>query len=526
MSLTKAHNRMIAGAAINVIDYGASPSASAATNTSAFNTAIAAATGDVVIPPGTYQINNTIDVLVDNIRIIAHGATLECTKNAFSTPSIDIDGVENVVIDGLSVNRNQTVDDDFDGGNGIYVKNSTTVIVQNCFVEKSEYAITLQQGGGLFNKGCHVLNCHTENTRYGCSVDGSSGTIVSGNVFRNWSLHGIKIRFDANDYEKSFINNNLIESPLSGGLGSNQHGILVETTDQIRGSVFDGNTIKLGNPSTTCSGILANPTTTSVPATDQNITVTNNYISGFSDTGIDCRINGIITQNHIDADETAGGTNVGDKGIFCSTGYFTVSDNRIENVAITGIEVDSCVFASVKGNSIDSTATATQGIYADGTNSHVYIEGNYMDTSLRGIRADDTSNVIVGPNFYGSSVTENIDDNTTNQTLYLTDGYKNGITLPEFTIASGAITPIGSYISIDTEASAASDDLDTITATNYRHGDLLVIEAANSARTVVVKDSTGNINAPADISLDHAQDKVLMIWDGSNWQVISSSNNA
>ena len=81
-------------------------------------------------------------------------------------------------------------------------------------------------------------------------------------------------------------------------------------------------------------------------------------------------------------------------------------------------------------------------------------------------------------------------------------------------------------ISIDTEASAASDDLDTITATNYRHGDLLVIQAANSARTVVVKDSTGNINAPADISLDHAQDKVLMIWDGSNWQVISSSNNS
>jgi len=525
MALTKAHNRMIAGSAVNVIDYGAVGDGTT-DDTAAINAAIAAATGDVYFPPLTYKISNTIDISTDNLRILAHGATLTSSLNAFPDASIEIIGVDNVVLDGISINRNQVVGDGFDGGNGIYVANSTSVKVQNCFVENCEYAITFQQSGGPFNKSCHVLNNHTNNTRYGCSVDGSSGTVVSGNAFKNWSLHGIKIRNDASDYEKSFVTNNLIEGPLSGSGYGNQHGINVETADQVRGFVIDGNTIKLNNPSTTCNGILANPTTGSLAATDQSLTITNNYIAGFSSSGIDCRVNGIITQNHLDADEAAGGTNVGTVGIFCNAGHFTVSDNRIENVATTGIEIDACIFASVRGNSIDSASSANQGIFADGANSHVYIEGNYMDTSLRGVRADDTSNVILGPNFFGSSVTEEIDDNTTNQTLYLTDGYKNNFTLPEFTISSGAITPTGSYISVDTEGDAASDDLDTITATNYRHGDLLIVEAANSARTVVVKDGTGNINAPADISLDHAQDKVLMIWDGSNWQVISSSNNA
>jgi hypothetical protein len=56
MSLTKASYSMINGAYANVLDYGASPSASAATNTSAFVAAIA--TGKrVYIPNGTYSVN-------------------------------------------------------------------------------------------------------------------------------------------------------------------------------------------------------------------------------------------------------------------------------------------------------------------------------------------------------------------------------------------------------------------------------------------------------------------------------------
>ena len=61
MSLTKVTYSMIKGAPINVLDYGASPSASASTNAAAFQAAVDAGAGRrIYIPQGTYNIGNTI----------------------------------------------------------------------------------------------------------------------------------------------------------------------------------------------------------------------------------------------------------------------------------------------------------------------------------------------------------------------------------------------------------------------------------------------------------------------------------
>jgi hypothetical protein len=59
MSLTKVTYSMINGAYANVLDYGASPSATAAVNTAAINAAIAA-NEIVYFPEGNYNINNSI----------------------------------------------------------------------------------------------------------------------------------------------------------------------------------------------------------------------------------------------------------------------------------------------------------------------------------------------------------------------------------------------------------------------------------------------------------------------------------
>jgi hypothetical protein len=55
MSLTKVSYSMINGAPVNVLDYGASPSASSATNTTAFQAAIDAGF-PIYIPSGTYNV--------------------------------------------------------------------------------------------------------------------------------------------------------------------------------------------------------------------------------------------------------------------------------------------------------------------------------------------------------------------------------------------------------------------------------------------------------------------------------------
>jgi len=86
------------------------------------------------------------------------------------------------------------------------------------------------------------------------------------------------------------------------------------------------------------------------------------------------------------------------------------------------------------------------------------------------------------------------------------------------TISSGAIT-LGSWgicYAIDTEGSAASDDLDTISGAD---GQIIIIRAANADRTIVVKHGSGNIylKSGADISLDDATDALILCCDGSRW---------
>ncbi len=91
-------------------------------------------------------------------------------------------------------------------------------------------------------------------------------------------------------------------------------------------------------------------------------------------------------------------------------------------------------------------------------------------------------------------------------------------------IATGVVTATKSYHTIDTEASAASDDLDTISGGVA--GDILVINAANSSRTVVVKDGTGNLQLEGDCTLDNTQDTIMLIYTSAGaWYEVSRSNN-
>jgi len=87
------------------------------------------------------------------------------------------------------------------------------------------------------------------------------------------------------------------------------------------------------------------------------------------------------------------------------------------------------------------------------------------------------------------------------------------------------VTATGSYHLVDTQAAAATDDLDTING--GIDGKRLIIRAANSARTVVVKDGIGNIQCAGDFSMNNAQDTMELIFDNalSSWLEICRSDN-
>lgn len=95
-------------------------------------------------------------------------------------------------------------------------------------------------------------------------------------------------------------------------------------------------------------------------------------------------------------------------------------------------------------------------------------------------------------------------------------------------IASGVVTLPASahllnYAVIDTEAAGATDDLDTITST--QSGKVLVVSAANSSRTVVLKDGTGNLKLAGDCTLDNVEDSITLIKFGDDWIELARSNN-
>ena len=95
----------------------------------------------------------------------------------------------------------------------------------------------------------------------------------------------------------------------------------------------------------------------------------------------------------------------------------------------------------------------------------------------------------------------------------------------ELTISGGAVTAVSSYHSIDTESDAATDDLDTINGGS--DGDLLILRAANSARTVVVKDGSFiQLAGGADCTLDHINDTLTLIKRSATWVELSRSDNS
>jgi len=96
----------------------------------------------------------------------------------------------------------------------------------------------------------------------------------------------------------------------------------------------------------------------------------------------------------------------------------------------------------------------------------------------------------------------------------------------ELTINAGIVTRTQVYHRIDTEDDDPTDDLEWIIGGTQ--GDILIIRAENSARTVVVKHNAGNILlfAGRDVVLDDATDHLMLIDNGVQWCDTGSGGGA
>lgn len=87
------------------------------------------------------------------------------------------------------------------------------------------------------------------------------------------------------------------------------------------------------------------------------------------------------------------------------------------------------------------------------------------------------------------------------------------------TIASGSITATQNFHRVDTESSASTDNLDTITAGT--EGQVLFLRQNNSARDIVIRHAQGNIVCAggANVTLSTTADMVILVYDDviDNW---------
>lgn len=95
-----------------------------------------------------------------------------------------------------------------------------------------------------------------------------------------------------------------------------------------------------------------------------------------------------------------------------------------------------------------------------------------------------------------------------------------------YTIASDAITIQNTDIvmRLDTEASAATDDLSTISGGVSRQ--IIIIRSTSVSRDITVKDGVGNIRSNGDFVLSHPEDRMTLIYDGTNWCELSRADNS
>lgn len=94
----------------------------------------------------------------------------------------------------------------------------------------------------------------------------------------------------------------------------------------------------------------------------------------------------------------------------------------------------------------------------------------------------------------------------------------------ELTIAAGVVTATHNRHTIDTEADAATDDLDTINGGN--EGQMLILSSASSARDPTLKDGTGNLVLAGDFTFSNTGDMIMLIFFSSFWRELSRSDNA
>ena len=202
-----------------------------------------------------------------------------------------------------------------------------------------------------------------------------------------------------------------------------------------------------------------------------------------------------------------------------------MSSSNVIEVGATSQAMDIFASTATVSNHLDvtgglrvsgeqATPLTNEGLYSGHASRGAYIQGHGSANDFTVANQSGTIAIAVPQSTINVEARGN-----------LTVSGKHNIVRGDITIASGAITPTTSYVRLDTQSAASSDDLDTINGGAV--GDIIVATTKVSSRDVVVKDGTGNLQLAggADFTLLTKSSTITLIYDGTSWLEISRSSN-
>tara|TARA_R100000458_G_C8246915_1_gene224659 strand:- start:102 stop:1337 length:1236 start_codon:yes stop_codon:yes gene_type:complete len=231
-----------------------------------------------------------------------------------------------------------------------------------------------------------------------------------------------------------------------------------------------------------------------------------------------CEAVGFTTGLSINGDTTNSGTRRANSNDF----YGCRFDSNTTGILLRGCDSNHFFGQHCESN---TTGVVVQG-QGDGTAAiRVQFFGGYLENTTDINSSDASTGGNGGITLHGTRFTSLASNSILNSNINYGQLRVNDPT--ELTIASGVISVSQAFHTVDTESDASTDDLNTINGANG--SSMLFLRAANSARTIVVKDMGGNINlAGGDFSLTATNDVLMLIYDDTidRWLEVGRNDNA
>jgi|APSaa5957512535_1039671.scaffolds.fasta_scaffold54137_1 hypothetical protein len=473
MALTKAHNRMIDGAAANVKDFGAVGDYNTTTqngtdDTAAIQAAINSGAKTIFFPADfNFLIKTQVTISSDDITLTGYGSTVVTEDDIANQTGIFLISGDRCSVFGLSI-EGQAGTAQAANCDGIFVDSGTNSTIQDCKIQNFDdgFGIGLRSlGSNHIVKDNYITACTpvTAGTQYGAIGANADGSLITGNRITGHNQTAVSA------FGTDYLT--ITDNFMQGASGVSTVGGVIFDGLTI-GGVIDGNTIYTGDvEGIQIAGNIATYGGASADHIISNNTIFNSDYSAITlyaaDTGAVTRVT--ISGNHISNSSSTAGRAIEMNRvtkILITGNYILGHDKGVETPnLVTDCNISSNYFYNQQATAIQVHGSkwlvSSNKIVGDGTNTlgmtfnGVTIAGEQL---IHGNQISDCATGIVGT--FNSSLqtyvyNNHFVDNTTNYSWTgrgvnnVKDNGFDSATAGEFTLASGAATIIYSGLLAD-----------------------------------------------------------------------------